>query len=179
MSENIPSPEPVLYCYYHPKVETTLRCNNCEKPICPKCAVLTPTGYRCRDCVRVHQKVFETAQWIDYPLALGLAGILAFAGSFLASLFGFLTLFIAPIAGGIIAEVIRFITRRRRSSLLFQLAAAGTVLGSLPLLLSPLVGALAGGYGFGSIFLRLIWQAVYLILVTSTTYYRLGGIQIK
>ena len=179
MSEKIPSPEPVLYCANHPKVETTLRCNNCEKPICPKCAVLTPTGYRCRECVRGHQKVFETAQWIDYPLAFGLAGILAFAGSFLASLFGFLTLFIAPIAGGIIAEVIRFATRRRRSRLLFQLAGAGTILGSLPMLLVPLVGALAGGYGFGSVFWQLLWHVVYLVLVTSTTFYRLGGIQIK
>ena len=35
------------YCANHPTVETTLRCNKCGKPICAKCAIRTPTGYRC------------------------------------------------------------------------------------------------------------------------------------
>ena len=35
------------YCANHPGVETSLRCNKCGKPICAKCAVRTPTGYRC------------------------------------------------------------------------------------------------------------------------------------
>ncbi len=41
----------ILYCYRHPQVETTLRCNRCNKPICPKCAQRTPVGFRCPDCV--------------------------------------------------------------------------------------------------------------------------------
>lgn len=168
---------PTLYCANHPKVETTLRCNNCEKPICPKCAVLTPTGYRCRECVRGQQKVFETAQWIDFPLAFVLAGILSFLGSLLATMFGFLTIFIAPIAGTIIAEVIRFAVRHRRSRQLFLIAALGVFLGSLPRLLLLIANALMG-YGVAAL-LPIIWQAVYLVIVTSTAYYRLGGIQIK
>jgi hypothetical protein len=80
----------ILYCANHPGVPTTLRCNRCEKPICIKCAVLTPTGYRCRECVRGQQKVYETAQWRDFPLACGLAFIIAFFGSFLAQvMFGY------------------------------------------------------------------------------------------
>ena len=27
-----------IFCYRHPNVETSLRCNRCNKPICVKCA---------------------------------------------------------------------------------------------------------------------------------------------
>ncbi len=39
-------------CANHPERETGLRCNRCGKPICSQCAVQTPVGYRCRECVR-------------------------------------------------------------------------------------------------------------------------------
>lgn len=40
-----------LYCYQHPKVETGLRCNRCNRSICPKCAHRTPVGFRCSECM--------------------------------------------------------------------------------------------------------------------------------
>ena len=169
---------PPLYCANHPNVETNLRCNNCEKPICPKCAVLTPTGYRCKECVRGQQKVFETALWRDYPLAFITAAILAFVGSYLASFVGFFTIFIAPIAGVVIAEVVRVVIRRRRSPRLFLTAAAGVVLGSLPLLLAGLLGTLLGRGYLGGL-MSLIWQGLYTFIVTSSFYYRLRGINIR
>ena len=55
------SPTAPIYCANHPAVETTLRCNRCGKPICAECAVRTPTGYRCKECVRGQQKIFDTA----------------------------------------------------------------------------------------------------------------------
>jgi hypothetical protein len=39
-------------CSYHPNVLTRLRCSRCEKPICPRCMVASPVGYRCPDCAR-------------------------------------------------------------------------------------------------------------------------------
>ena len=39
-------------CYYHPDVVTGLRCTRCEKPICPRCMLPSPVGYRCPDCAR-------------------------------------------------------------------------------------------------------------------------------
>jgi hypothetical protein len=69
---------PKMYCANHPNVETSLRCNKCEKPICARCAILTPTGYRCKECVRGQQKVFETAKWLDYPLIFMIVAILAY-----------------------------------------------------------------------------------------------------
>jgi hypothetical protein len=174
---NTPSPSP-LYCANHPTVETSLRCNNCEKPICPKCAVLTPTGYRCKDCVRTQQKVFDTAEWYDYPLAFVVAAIISFGGSYIASFLGFFTIFIAPIAGVITAEAVRFVVRRRRSPSLFLVAAAGAALGSLPLPLTQLLAILIGAGHMGSVW-DLIWQGVYTFVVTSTFYYRLRGINIR
>lgn len=168
---------PVLYCYNHPNVETSLRCNNCERPICPKCAVLTPTGYRCKECVRSQQKVFNTATWYDYPLAFVIATGLSFGGSLLVSFIGFFTIFIAPIAGVIIAEAVRFAIRRRRSNALFLTGAIGAAAGSLPLLLPLLIGLLLGG-GFGRIW-GLLFQGLYTFIVTSTVYYRLRGINIR
>ena len=99
--------------------------------MCQSCAVLTPTGYRCKECVRGQQKIFETAHWWDYPLAFIAAGVLSYLGSLIAGLFGFFTIFLAPIAGMIIAEAVRFVVHRRRSRLLPMLAAAATLLGGL------------------------------------------------
>jgi hypothetical protein len=170
-----------MACANHPNRETYLRCNRCNKPICNSCAVLTPTGYRCKECVRGQQRVFETAQSIDYLLAGGIALVLSFLGSYIVPVMQFFTIFVAPIVGMVAAELIRRATRRRRSRLLFQLAAAGAALGALPLLgrglLTLLAGFTAGG-GLGFAFLLpLVWQGVYIFLVTSTLYYRLSGIR--
>ena len=117
---------PTVYCANHPDVETGLRCNNCEKPICPKCAKLTPTGYRCKDCVRNQQKVFETAQWYDYPHCVyHIGSTFSYLGSLIAAYIGFFILFISPIIGVIVAEAIRFAVRRKRSLRLIQLVDVG------------------------------------------------------
>jgi hypothetical protein len=168
---------PTLYCANHPETETTLRCNRCEKPICSKCAVLTPTGYRCKECVRGQQKLFETAQWYDYPLVFIIVAALSFAGSWLATRIGFFTIFLAPAAGFAIAEVTRLITRRRRAKRLFQVAAIAAVVGALPFVLMQVLGLLYGRSLYN--LLGLLWLGIYLVTVPSTIYARLRGINIR
>jgi len=170
------------YCSNHPQVETTLRCNRCDKPICSKCAVRTPIGYRCPECVRGQQKAFNTSLWYDYPIAFVLASFLSYLGSQLVAYLGFFTLFVAPLAGVIISEVIRFAVRKRRSKTFHQVSATATALGSLPRIFIYLAGLLitvsqGGLSGFGILF-PLIWQGVYTFVVASTVYYRLGGIKL-
>ena len=183
MNESIPSSPPViLHCVNHPNRETSLRCNRCERPICPACAVRTPTGYRCKDCVRSQQKIFETALWWDYLLAFIVAGVLSFVGSLVVPVVGFFTILVAPIAGVIIAEAVRLVVHRRRGRRLFQLAAAAVVLGSLPVLGISLLALLVPvGVGGSSVyaFLPIIYRGIYAIMVTSTFYYRLAGIGIN
>jgi hypothetical protein len=170
-----------LYCYVHPERETLLRCNNCERPICTKCAMLTPTGYRCKECVRGQQKIFETAGTSDYILAPLVAGGLSLLGSFVVPLLGFFTIFLAPLAGTGIAEVVTRITNKRRSKNLFNLIAIAVVAGALPTVLIALFSLFAGlqfgGFNFFGL-LPLIYRIVYLVMCTGSVYYRLAGIRL-
>lgn len=158
-----------MYCANHPDVETTLRCNKCEKPICARCAVLTPTGYRCKECIRGQQKIFNTAAWVDYPLIFFVVAILAYLGSLIAFRIGFFVILLAPAAGAAIAEAARLVTRRRRSKELYILAAVAAIVGCVPI-----------GLQFALRFslLGLIWHIAYAALMTSALYARLAGIRI-
>jgi hypothetical protein len=171
-----------IYCYIHPNRETLLRCNKCERPICTQCAVLTPTGYRCKECIHSQQKSFETAQSSDLVIAPILAAVIALIGSFLSRYLGFFTIFLAPFAGLVIVEVSHWATQKRRSVLLIQLITGAALLGSLPLLLISLMRLLSlfqAGAAFSLMgLLPLVWQAAYTFLVTSSIYYRLTGIRI-
>ncbi|MCW5838596.1 MAG: B-box zinc finger protein [Anaerolineales bacterium] len=165
------------YCANHPTRETGLRCNQCEKYICAQCAIHTPTGYRCRECVRGQQKVFDTSTPRDYVLAILVATLLSALGGYLALRIGFFTLFLAPLAGNLIAAAVRRVTGRRRSPRLFQLTALAVGLGAAPFVLLPLAYVF-GGAGLGA-FLSALWPLAYLSLAVSTTYYRLAGIEIN
>ena len=165
-----------LYCYVHPNRETSLRCNNCNRPICASCAVRTPTGYRCRECVRGHQQIFNTAEWYDYIIGFVAAGFLSGIASFLVTLIGnigffgwFLIAAGAPAAAVAIAEALRFVLRKRRSRNLFITVAAGVVLGAAPVLLFQLFTFNVFG---------IIFQVIYLVIATPVVYTRLSGIQL-
>ena len=170
-----------LFCYVHPDRETLLRCNNCERPICTKCAVLTPTGYRCKECVRGQQRSFETAGASDFILAPIVAAGLSLLGSFIVPFLGFFTIFLAPLAGTAIAEIITRITNRRRSKNLFYIIAGAVAAGALPLVLIALF-ALVAGLRFGGFnlygLLPLTYRVVYLVMCTGSAYYRLSGIRL-
>jgi hypothetical protein len=164
------------YCYVHPDRETGLRCKRCEKPICASCAQRTPTGYLCKDCVRSHQKAFDTAEWYDYILGFITAGFLSGIAAFLITLISgigfigwFLALSAAPIAGATISEGVRLITRRHRSRSLFLTVGAGMVFGALPIIIFQILSMNIFG---------IIFQVVYLIIAVPLVYTRLSGIQL-
>ena len=165
------------YCANHPGVETSLRCNKCGKPICAKCAVRTPTGYRCKECVRGQLKIFDTAVWYDYLLGFATAAILGCLASLLATLvsslgfIGWILIVVgAPTAGIVIAEGVRLVTRKHRSRALFITIAAAVVVGALPVILFQL---------FNMNFFSLIFQGIYLFIATPVVYTRLSGIQLN
>jgi hypothetical protein len=170
-----------LYCYRHPTVATTLRCNRCERPICTRDAILTPTGYRCPECIHQQQRVFDTAIWYDYILGFGIAFALSLVASIafalIGSWLGFFTFFIVipggPIAGGIMAEAVRFVVRRRRSRTLFVTIGIAAALGALPAVLFFLVG------GVNHYLYSLIFQGIYLFTAIPTLFYRLSGIRLS
>ena len=166
-----------LYCYVHPTRETALRCNNCNRPICAACAVRTPIGYRCRECVKGQQKVFDTSEWYDYVTGFLVAAFLSGVASFLVTFIGgigffgwFLIAAGASTAGVVISEGVRLVTRKRRARALFMTVAVGVVIGALPIILFQLVFA---GNLFGILF-----QVIYLVITVPVVYSRLSGIQL-
>jgi hypothetical protein len=173
-----------LRCANHPDRETTLRCNRCEKPICTKCAVLTPVGYRCKECVRGQQAVFETAQPLDFVVAVVLSAVGAGACVALLNMIGFWGFFVAPVAGGGLAEVVRAAVRRRRGRRLPLVAAIAGAAGLLPTLLPALglgIVSLSSGGGvdvLGGTLWSLAFPLVTGGLLLSTLYYRLRGIRL-
>ena len=134
--DELPLDDNVLYCANHPTVETMLRCNRCSKPICTRCAVQTPVGYRCKQCVGQQQAVFYTGGVLDYVIGGAISLVLGGAASYLMTRLGagvwFIALILGPAAGVAIAEVVRLAVRRRRSRYLWSVAAVAMVVGSLP-----------------------------------------------
>ena len=121
-----------LVCIDHPHRETSLRCNRCSAPICIKCAVRTPVGFRCKECIKAQQSTFFTARWYDYPLAAFVALLLSVPGAIIANMAGWwFALIISPIAGGLIGGIVHRVVGRRRGRWLWMLVGVCIVLGAL------------------------------------------------
>jgi len=128
---------PVLRCANHPDRETMLRCNKCDKPICVRCAVRTPVGYRCRECVNQQQAIYFNSQPADPLIAAGVAGALGvvlgvpiylFLGIF--GLFSLIAaIFVGPAIGGLVAEAVRRSVGRRRGRYQKYIAAGAWIAG--------------------------------------------------
>lgn len=179
------TPEPTATsCANHPGRPATLRCNRCDKPICAKCAVLTPVGYRCKECVRGQQKIFETAKWYDFAIAFVVSAVAAGLGSLVVSLVGFFIFFIAPSIGVGTAEIVRRAVRRRRNRYLPLAAGVGAAVGITPQVLGPLVlvgiGLLSGGVleSLAGGLVAILYPAAYAFLMIGALVASLRGIRL-
>jgi hypothetical protein len=154
-----PEDDGKMYCAVHPNVETNLRCNRCGRPMCTKCAVQTPVGYRCKQCVRQQQDTFFNAQTLDYMIAGGVSLVISFLAAFFLSRIGwfFIAFFISPAAGGLIGTVVLRLTGKRRGRYTGLVVSVCVVLGALPFLL---VNPLAIG--------------IYLFMATGTAAAQFG-----
>jgi hypothetical protein len=159
------SDDEVTYCSFHPNVETRLRCSKCGKPICPKCAVQTPVGFRCPDCIRVQQAIFYTASPVDYGIAVVVGLAISTIAAFILGQVGiFLSLILGPVAGGVIAEVVRWAIRRRRGRWMWLVVSTCIALGGLlSLILSAFLFRPTG----------LLSLIIYVALAIGTAYARL------
>lgn len=153
------------YCFYHPSVETELRCNKCAKYICPKDAVRTPVGYRCKGCVKEQQDIFFTATPLDYVVAAVVASVLSMIAAFILPAIGFFAIFVAPVAGGIIAEGVRLATGKRRGRYIWMVVIVCMIITScIRLAMMPeVMYALSFGV-LGPVMFTLLWMGVYLVI---------------
>ncbi|MDF1513020.1 MAG: hypothetical protein P1S60_04350 [Anaerolineae bacterium] len=159
MAENT---EDILYCHWHPQTETTLRCYQCNTPICAKCARRTPVGYICRDCQQGRKKRFDQSTTRDYFVAGivslilgGLASVIPLIGSW------WFILFLSPLSGTLIAEIVWRLVGRRYGQHLWWIVAGGITVGTLPLLGIELLSFL-GTMTYGN-----IWGAVNVIVALA------------
>ncbi|NMA12051.1 MAG: hypothetical protein GX933_02535 [Chloroflexi bacterium] len=183
------SEEPiVMTCYRHPNRETLLRCNQCEKPICLDCAVSTPTGYRCKQCISKQQKRFNHSMTSDYLVAAAITAPLAALGTFLlyhVQIFPFVLSTLLGIGmGTLIVRLVRAATHRRRSQRLNQVTGAAAILGGLaPIaqyMISFLRAIFAAQYGMlWSNTLSVLWGVLYVTVLYGTILSNMKGFSIQ
>lgn len=157
--------EEVTYCEVHPERETGLRCNKCDRLMCADCAVSTPVGYRCRQCVRQHEDKFFTGTTTDYAIVFAVSAVIAALGFVGMSLIGGFIIFIILLSfpiGGAVGEVALRLTGRRRGRYSGQIAAAGVIIGVLTVML-----IVTGGR-----FSLSLTVLIYAGIVASTAYGR-------
>jgi hypothetical protein len=161
-----------LFCYRHPERVTSLRCYNCNRPICIKCANKTPVGYICPECMREAEDTFFNSRPLDYLLA----AIVSFPPSLLAGwlllnvnlgfFFFLLIFFISGAVGSFIGSLTKRAVGRRRGRYLPQLVVVMMILGAL---LPAVLGFLTGGLNlFG-----LIGLGIYLFVGGGAAYWQM------
>lgn len=120
-----------LFCYRHPERETWVRCGRCDRPICPKCAMQGPVGFRCRDCGK---PAFDPLTSFT-PTQLVLGALVALVGgtiaAFLAGRIGFFAIVVSFFGGQIIAEAVTRVTGYKRGPVMLGVLFGGIIVGTL------------------------------------------------
>jgi hypothetical protein len=152
-----------LVCYRHPSRPTSLRCYNCGKPICSSCAIKTPVGYSCPDCIREKEDIFFNAKPLDYIIAPAIGLVLSLIAGWLVATFatrgGFFTyiilFFVGGIAGRFIGQLSKNAIGRRRGRYLPQIMVGMLILGTAVWLLPAIFVIFFGGVGLSGLFIFL------------------------
>lgn len=166
-----------LTCYRHPDRPTSLRCYNCNRPICISCAIKTPVGYICPECRRMAEDAFFNNKPLDYliavlvslPVSL-LVGYLLVNFRLGGFLFFMLIFFLSGAVGGFIGRITKRAIGGRRGRYLPGLVVAMMILGvaipALPLLLAVLTGNMGGLFA-------LLGPGIYLFVGASAAYWQM------
>ena len=162
--EDTQDPEVPLYCANHPNEETYVRCSRCEKPICARCRVRTPVGFRCFDCARL-QVLPTYAVSADYYARAAVFGFAAAAvAGALMGLFPAFEFWAALLMGIAIPEGVAFGANQKRGPGLQMVAIAAVVFGfalsRVVLIAFPLLDSLPGHITQYTI----LWLALALFL---------------
>ncbi|MFB4276155.1 rhomboid family intramembrane serine protease [Nonomuraea sp. MTCD27] len=115
-SQPPPPPQPeqpaeaVPTCYRHPDRETWVRCQRCERPICPDCMRDAAVGFQCPECVAAGNKGIRQARStfggnvVRTPIvtyAILVINVLVFGGQYLSdAIVGQLAMWPAGVALG-------------------------------------------------------------------------------
>ena len=121
----------VTQCARHPTVETALRCQSCETPICPRCLIQSPVGAKCPACARVMKSPIYTVNSLVFIRALVAAVVggvvmgLAWGLVLLPFTVGFFSIFIGAGLGYVFTRLLEFASGRKRGPVMVGLAMLG------------------------------------------------------
>ncbi len=120
-----------LTCARHPREETYIRCAACGAPICSRCAVQTPVGYKCKDCGTSKLVGLHTLSVLQ---ALAVVGV-GLVGGGLGGLFlggiGFFGIWISLIYGRFLGSLELKVSGGKSGTLLDVLTGGSVVLGGI------------------------------------------------
>ena len=171
-------------CYRHPDKSASLRCshNGCPHHICIKCAIQTPVGYKCPDCVKKIGPPPTGKLW-DYPIAVGVAlplslltaSLLTLATAAIGWFPWYIVLLVAPTIAGFIGEAVRWAVGKRRSPYLAHVVAGCFAASILPFLVAAVLASMLGGDVGGGVYgSALISLGILLVVGLGTIMARLG-----
>lgn len=135
----VPGEDAVWFCARHKNTQTRLRCGRCEKPICPKCTVMAPTGARCRECVSNRDAHMYQVAPKHFALAFGasfLAGALGLILIEIAGAFWLWVLLYAPAIGPALGGFITRITGGKRGPKVALVVSGGLICGAVSVALA-------------------------------------------
>lgn len=120
-----------MYCYRHPDRQTYVRCGKCDRPICTKCAMQGPVGFRCKECGTLANDPLTTIA----PTQAVLGTAVAFAGGAVIGLItgglGWFTIFVSFFAGGVTSEAVVRVTGYKRGPIMLGMVFGGILLGAI------------------------------------------------
>lgn len=126
-----PADDGRLFCYRHADRETYVRCGRCDRPICPRCAMQGPVGFRCRDCGK---PVYDPLTSFR-PEQLVLGSLVSLGASTLGGVIGlqigFFVIFVGFLAGGLISDLVMRVTGYKRGPVMAAILLGGIGLGAV------------------------------------------------
>lgn len=166
-----------MLCYKHPKEETNLSCGKCDRPICTRCMVMGPAGIRCPECASLRGTTLYQVAPIRMLAATVVGLVLGLGGVILYSI-GFFTLFVSPLYGGFVGDMVLRASGRKRGRALEAIAVGGIILGGvlgIVIRVLPFVhmAAARGGSVLDYIGFTLLWPIIGVCLAVSSCYTRM------
>lgn len=122
-----------MYCHWHPKVETGLRCSECERAICIDCGVTAAVGIKCKECGRVPKAALARVPLLNVARGAAAGVILGMLAGFLFLEFrqsvGFFSLIVAYGIGIGVAEGVRRASGGYKDATVAMVAALSAFVG--------------------------------------------------
>ena len=131
----------IVHCSNHPAIRTNLRCNRCDKPVCPKCMVHAPVGIKCIECGQgVRLPVYDVpTRYLGLAIAtsimIGIASGFMYALILRQLLFGIMSIASLAGIGYLLAEAISLVTNKKRGAKLQYISICGLIINIVTIIL--------------------------------------------